>query len=158
MSDLKEPCKSNHFHMAHVSIMRKSLKRLTGQDLVSSELNDSDAARFLFEAPFAVVSHNIDIDPMFNYANKKAMKLFEMDWDAITGLPSRMSAEPSNKAERTRLLRQVSEHGYINNYSGIRISSSGKRFQITGAIIWNLLNEDDEPAGQAAMFHRWEFV
>jgi len=158
MSDLKEPSESNCFYADHVSILRMSFKRLTGNELVPLELSEQEAARFLFDAPFAVVSHNTDADPIFNYANKKAMRLFEMEWDKLTKLPSRISAEPVNRNERSRLLNEVSEHGYINNYSGIRISSSGKRFRISNAVVWNLISADGEPAGQAAMFSDWEFV
>jgi len=158
MSSLKEPSESNRFHADHVSILRTSLAKLAGKDLVPPELNDLDAARFLFDAPFAVVSHNADTDPLFNYANKKAMQLFEMDWRAITSLPSRLSAEEVNRDERARLLKRVSDHGYIDNYSGVRISKSGRRFEISGATVWNLIGVDGEPAGQAAMFDDWKFV
>lgn len=106
MIALKEPCESNCFHAAHVSIMRKSLKRLTGKNLVPPELNDLDSARFLFDAPFAVVSHNSDADPIFNYANRKAMELFEMPWDAITTLPSRLSAEAMNRMSDQGFLKR----------------------------------------------------
>ncbi|MES0370931.1 MAG: MEKHLA domain-containing protein [Mariprofundaceae bacterium] len=155
---LEEPCESNSFYAAHVSILRESLKQLSGQNLVPSKLNDLDAARFLFDAPFAVISHSTDSDPIFNYANAKAMELFEMDWNAITSLPSRLSAETMNRDERSRLLKRVSEQGYIDDYSGIRISSSGRRFRIRDAVVWNLMDEQGKPAGQAAMFDRWEFV
>lgn len=155
---LEEPCESNCFHVAHVLIMRESLKRFTGRNLVPAELNGPDAARFLFDAPFAVISHSTGSDPIFNYANTKAMELFEMDWNTITSLPSRLSAETMNRDERSRLLKRVSEQGYIDDYSGIRISSSGRRFRIRDAVVWNLIDEQGKPAGQAAMFDCWEFV
>jgi len=158
MSDLKEPSACNRFCSGHVSILRTSFKKLTGDELTPPELDELHAAQYLFDAPFAVVSHNTDADPLFNYANRKAMQLFEMDWDAITGLPSRLSAEAVNRDERAGLLKSVSEHGYMNNYSGVRISSSGRRFSISGATVWNLIEADGEPAGQAAMFSKWEFV
>ena len=158
MTDSIEPCESNRFRSDHVSILSASFRKLTGDNLVPPELNDLDAARFLFDAPFAVVSHNTDIDPLFNYANRKAMQLFEMDWDEITSLPSRMSAELVNQDERSQLLKEVSEHGFMNNYSGLRISSSGRRFRISGATVWNLIDADGGPAGQAAMFDDWTFV
>jgi len=138
--------------------MRESLKRLARRELVSPELNDLEAARFLFDASFAVVSHNSDSDPLFNYANSMAMKLFEMEWSEIVGLPSRMSAERVNREKRARLLKQVSEQGYIDDYSGIRISSPGRRFRISDAVVWNLMDDAGKPAGQAAMFSNWEFV
>ena len=86
------------------------------------------------------------------------MQLFEMDWPEIIGLPSRMSAEPVNLDERARLLQCVTERGYIDDYSGVRISSRGRRFRISDATVWNLTNEQGEFAGQAAMFGNWEFL
>ena len=115
-------------------------------------------AKALYHAPFAVVSHDTADDPIFNYANKKAMELFEMDWQTITQLPSRKSAEPVNRDERERLLAEVAEHGYIDDYSGIRISASGRQFRIEGATVWNLVDRQGGYAGQAAIFSNWLFV
>lgn len=153
-----QPDITHDFMAEHVVLLRSSFRQLTGKELVPSELSDSEAAHFLFDAPFAVISHNSDADPLFNYANRKAMQLFEMAWPEIIGLPSRMSAEPVNQDERARLLQRVRERGHIDNYSGIRISASGRRFRISDAIVWNLTNELGEPAGQAAMFSNREFV
>jgi hypothetical protein len=153
-----QPSLTDTFMADHVALLRSSFEKLTGKELVPSNLSSVEAAHFLFDAPFAVISHNSDADPLFNYANRKAMQLFEMVWPEIIGLPSRMSVEPTNRDERARLLQSVSDRGYIDNYSGIRISSSGRRFKISDAIVWNLTNEQGEYAGQAAMFDRWEFV
>lgn len=149
---------SHDFMTEHVVLLRGSFKQLTGKELVPAELSDAEAAHFLFDAPFAVISHNTDLDPLFNYANRKAMQLFEMVWPEIIGLPSRMSAEQVNRDERARLLRTVTDHGYIDNYTGVRISSSGRRFKISDAVVWNLTDGRGEYAGQAAMFGNWEFV
>jgi hypothetical protein len=146
------------FMADHVVLLRSSFEKLTGKQLVPSNMSTVEAAHFLFDAPFAVISHNSDADPLFNYANRKAMQLFEMVWPEMIGLPSRMSVEPANRDERARLLQRVTDRGYIDNYSGIRISSSGRRFKISDATVWNLTNEQGEYAGQAAMFDRWEFV
>lgn len=153
-----QPPLTDTFMADHVALLCSSFEKLTGKELVPSNLSSVEAARFLFDAPFAVISHNSDADPLFNYANQKAMQLFEMVWPEIIGLPSRMSVEPVNRDERTRLLQRVTDKGYIDDYSGIRISSSGRRFKISDAIVWNLTNEQGEYAGQAAMFDRWEFV
>ena len=62
-----------------------------------------------------------------------------MDWESFTLLPSRMSAEPMEQAERQRLLDEVASQGFFDHYSGIRIGRHGRRFQIENAVIWNLL-------------------
>ena len=72
--------------------------------------------------------------------------------------PSRKSAEPINREERQRLLDRVTSHGYIDDYSGIRISSSGKRFLIENAIVWDLVDHLGGYHGQAAVFDKWSFL
>ena len=114
------------------------------------------AARAVFFAPFAVVSHDSAADPVFNYANKTALDLFGMTWEEFTSLPSRRSAEIPERAERARLLAEVRSKGFIGNYTGVRISKSGRRFRIANATVWNLADEDGTPRGQAAMFAKWE--
>jgi len=109
----------------------------------------------LFEAPFCVVSHNTQADPVFNYGNKTALKLFEMSWQDFTALPSRFSAEQQNREERQRLLARVTEHGFIEDYRGVRISSSGRRFLVEDSIVWNMLDENGGYRGQAAVLYKW---
>jgi hypothetical protein len=112
------------------------------EDLLPDIQSDEQFARQLFYAPFAVVSHDTASDPVFNYANLKALELFELNWEGFTALASRLSAEPVNQAERERLLAEVTENGYINHYQGVRISSTGKRFVIRNAVVWNLLDNN----------------
>ena len=152
------PSSSNTFLADHVELLCNSYHHWTGRWLIDPCDNRIERAKTLFESPFAVVSHNTAADPVFNYANLKAMEIFEMDWAAITSLPSRLSAESINQEERASLLHRVSEHGFIDDYSGIRISSSGKRFRIKNATVWNLMDADGAYAGQAAMFSNWLFV
>jgi hypothetical protein len=60
-----------------------------------------------------------------------------------------------HRDERTRLLERTSRDGYVDDYAGIRISRSGKRFRIEQAIVWNLVDGDGHRRGQAATFDRW---
>lgn len=153
-----KPDLTSSFMAGQVALLLSNFEKLVGKELVPSNMSSMEAVHFLFDAPFAVISHNSNADPLFNYANRKAMQLFEMVWPEIIGLPSRMSVEPANRDERARLLQRVTDKGYIDDYSGIRISSSGRRFKISDAVIWNLTNEQGEYVGQAAMFSNWEFL
>jgi len=81
-----------------------------------------------------------------------------LPWDELTRTPSRLTAEAPNRAERARLLAAVTASGFIDDYSGVRISKTGRRFKISRATVWNLLTEDNQPCGQAAMFGEWEFL
>ena len=73
-------------------------------------------------------------------------------------MPSRLSAEPGLREERERLLTEVREKGYSENYRGIRISATGRRFRIDHARVWMLQDKDGTPRGQAATFAEWEAV
>ena len=159
MSKRPIPSEDNHYLSQHVALLRHSFHHWTGRALVATRMNDEDAARYLFHAPFAVVSHDTAKDPMFNYANQTALSLFAMDWESFTLLPSRMSAEPMEQAERQRLLDEVASQGFFDHYSGIRIGRHGRRFQIENAVIWNLLEASTGAfKGQAALIKDWKFL
>lgn len=144
--------------LEYAALLKDSYGKLTGLDLLDSTDRSLSAADALFFAPFALMSHSGMPDPIFNFGNQTALQLFEMDWDTFTILPSRMSAEPENRAERAALLQQVAEKGFIDNYSGIRISSTGKRFRIQRATVWNVTDEKMKVISQAAMFKHWEYI
>ena len=139
-----------------VRLIVESHLRLTGRPLLQAEAaNDDDLAEALWTAPRAVVAHGTQADPIFCYGNRMALELFEMDFAAFTALPSRFSAEPMARGERASLLDRVSRFGFIDDYAGIRISRTGKRFRIGKATVWNLIDADGVYRGQAATFSEW---
>ena len=154
---MQYPSEANQFLAEHAECIRDSYLQLFGKDLLA-DANNENFARLLFHAPFALVSHDTGADPVFNYANLKALQLFEFEWDEFIRLPSRLSAEPVNQAERERLLAAVTEKGYIDNYEGVRISKTGKRFLIRHAVVWNLRDKNGNYRGQAACFDQWQFL
>lgn len=117
-----------------------------------------ETAEALFHAPFVVVSHGTQTDPILNYGNSQALTLWEMGWAQFTQTPSRLTAEPMEQEERDRLLAQARAQGYISDYKGIRISSTGQRFWIQDVVLWDVLDEQNQRCGQAARFDRWEFA
>lgn len=155
MQKFNEPCPDNDFLGEHAELILSSLFRMTDRNLVDPELSDKDRYRALFEAPFCVVSHNTEVDPIFNYGNRVALNLFEMAWDDFTKLPSRLSAEPQIREEREKLLARVTQYGFIADYQGVRVSSSGKRFFVQESIVWNLMDENGIYRGQAAVLFKW---
>jgi hypothetical protein len=134
----------------HSRILADSYRHWTGRPLTEGD----PSAIVLFEAPFALLSHGTEADPLFNYANRQAMALFRMDWQQIVGLPSRLSAEPMLREAREALLARVARHGYVDDYSGVRIASDGSRFMIHEATVWNLRDEQGLAYGQAALIKR----
>ena len=154
---MDRPSPENQFQLEHVQLLVASYRRWLGRDLVASDTPEA-AAQAIYEAPFVVVSHDTAEDPIFNYGNLTALRLFAFSWDGFTSLPSRESAEPLHRDERARLLDAVSRQNYIDDYSGIRVSSSGRRFRIPQAVVWNLRDDRDRYRGQAATFEHWEFL
>jgi len=154
------PSAENNFQSEHAGLLRTSFARLLDQDLLAGTA-EHDANQFatkLFQSSAVVVSHGTQEDPIFNYGNQAALDLFEMDWASFTELPSRKSAEPLNRDERARLLDAVTKDGFIDDYSGVRISSTGRRFMIPKAIVWNVIDDAGVFCGQAATFSNWEFL
>jgi hypothetical protein len=139
-------------------ILLDSFRNLLGYELISRQETVAQQAQNLFLAPFVVVSHGIQADPILNYGNQTALKLWELDWETLTNTPSRLTAEPMNRETRAMMLKQASETGYIDNYSGVRISSNGNRFKIDRAIIWNLTDSTGNYCGQAATFNNWQLI
>lgn len=134
-----------------------SYAQYLGRQLITRIGDTLLEAETLFYAPFVVVAHNSATDPILTYGNQIALQLWEMNWDEFCQTPSRCTAEPINRQERQRMLTLAAQQGFIDNYQGIRISRSGKRFLINKAIIWNLVNSQGEACGQAATFSNWEY-
>jgi len=132
-------------------LLTGSYRHITGKDLVPPELTRQEGIRWLYEdAPFGLLAHDTAPDPVFVYGNRNAQRRFEYSWGELTALPSRLSAEAPERAARQSFLRQVAEKGYVDNYEGIRISKSGKRFPIANVTVWQLIDADGVIRGQAA--------
>lgn len=142
----------------HTQLMLDSYQKYLGEELLPREGSAEDQARRLFEAPFVVVSHDKRPNPVLNYGNRTALDLWGMDVKSFCQTPSRETAEPVHREERQRLLQRTTNNGYVDDYSGIRISSSGQRFFIPKAIVWNLIDFKNNYRGQAATFAEWEFL
>jgi hypothetical protein len=152
------PCAENDFLSPHIAWLVDSLRHWTGRDLVAADLPRGEQARQLFHAPFALLSHDGALDPLLNYGNLAGMRLFELSWSELMATPSRLTAAAADRDERARLLASVAARGFIDDYRGMRVSKSGRRFIIENATVWNLLDEDGAPCGQAAMFADWRFL
>jgi hypothetical protein len=146
------------FIETHGAELLRTYHLWTGRHLVEPCGDAKREARSLFEVPFAVVSGGAEDDQILNYGNQTAMDLWEMDWETLTRTPSRLTAEPMHRDERAAFLRRVRERGFIDDYSGIRISSRGRRFRILQATVWNVIDAYGNYAGQAATFVNWEFL
>ncbi|MDE1905442.1 MAG: MEKHLA domain-containing protein [Rhodospirillales bacterium] len=136
------------------NLLASSFVRLLGRPLIlDPTAHGCDKAFWLYQnAPFCVLAHDTQPDPIFTYANRAAQTCFGYEWAEFTRLPSRLSAEAPDRAERQRLLDEVANKGFIENYRGLRIAKSDQRFWIENAIVWQLIDETGTLHGQAAMF------
>ena len=138
----------------------ESHRHWTGRDLVPelAALGTPERCNAVWSMPRVLVSHGLEEDPVFWYGNQAALSLWELDWESFTRTPSRYTAEAPLREERAELLDRVTRAGFIDDYAGIRISKTGKRFRIRQAVVWNLRDRQGAFAGQAASFTHWEFL
>ncbi len=140
-----EPAFANSFQTSHADLLFSSFKQRLGFPLL-----EDNNAKALYHASFPVLSHTIDPDPILTYGNLAAQNLFELPWHDLIKTPSRLTAEPALRGDREAMFVQMREQGWIDNYEGIRVSSTGKRFQLRRAIIWTVTDAAGRRVGEAA--------
>ncbi len=131
------------------ALLTGSHERLVGRPLLP---DGADAAWAYAQAPFALLAHDTAPDPCFVYANRTAQESFGYLREELIGMPSRLSAEAPDRAERDRLLAAVARNGCVAGYSGIRIAKSGRRIPIVDVVVWQLIDADGVAHGQAATY------
>ncbi len=135
-----------------LELIAESYKRLTGATLIDE---CDDIADALWSAPCCIAAHGTEPDPLFIFGNRIALELFEMSPERFLETPSRFSAEAGLREERAALLARAAQDNFIRDYSGIRISATGRRFRMQHATVWNLVDVAGDIHGQAATFARW---
>ncbi|WP_297296512.1 MEKHLA domain-containing protein [uncultured Methylovirgula sp.] len=136
-----------------------SYRRVVGAALLPQDVPEAEQDKWLYEnAPFCVLAHNNDSDPLFIYANEAAQRCFEYSLEEFLVLPSRLSAEAPERLERQRLLDSVARNGFAAGYTGVRVAKSGRRFWIENGIVWQLIDDHGAIHGQAATFNHWRDV
>ena len=108
-----------------------------------------------------VLSHGCQKDndgPILNYGNTAALKLFAADWDSLTKMPSRHTASTEvDRDLRQKFMQTVTDKGYVDNYTGVRIGLNNVKFSIKEAEVWNVVIQGTY-LGQAASFEKYEFL
>jgi hypothetical protein len=144
--------------------LHHSFQHWTGRSLLSGKVQSGESpspaaiAEALFHVPWVVVSHGTQADPILNYGNQTALDLWQMDWPEFTQTPSRHTAQPDERPQRAQLLERARIHGFIDDYTGIRIAKTGQRFWIRDVVLWTVLDEQGDRIGQAATFNTWDFI
>jgi hypothetical protein len=143
--------------VAWVQMLLDSFRHWTTRELIDRGGSPEEQARAVFEAPYVIVSHGAEPDPILNYGNRTALDLWTMTWDEFSRTPSRCTAEPVNQEERERMLKEAATHGCYSAYRGVRVTKTGRRFLVEDAIVWNVM-AGGHPCGQAASFSKWTFL
>ena len=138
------PSVENSYHAEHVLLLDRSFQRCTGQSLLeffgaqsSTSVEGSGdgvagaKAQALYEAaPFVLLSHSTPLvpppplpaeprEPLMDYCNLTAQRLFKYEWEELVGMPSRLTAEsPKEQAERELFMSQVRRQGFVQDYCG----------------------------------------
>ena len=136
-----------------------SYKQRTKKPLLEGNIPVTEAVRSLYYAPFVCCSH--DEEDVFNYSNKAAQNLWELEWDEFVGMPSKKSADETQgeiQDERRKLLDEAKEKGVVYDYNGVRKSKSGKEFRVLDATLWMMVDKDGNTLGQAVKFEKVEYI
>ena len=143
--------------LALASIILASHQKGFGRPLLAGlrSAGQASQAQELFAAGTVVMAHGGGDDPRLIYANRAGLQLWRRPWSTQVGLPSRLTAEPQERAGRAALLSRALDQQAISGYQGIRIDSQGRRFVIRNARLWTLWTPTGERCGQAAAFSDW---
>ncbi len=134
-----------------------SYRRLTGETLVDRS-SPTQLVHAMVRAPFVLLAHDAQPEPVYTFGNALALQLWEMSWAEFTSMPSNRCAEPMHRDQRERFLTEVRDNGIARGYSGVRISKTGRRFRIEDVTCWNITDDRGERIGQAACYPRWTFL
>lgn len=133
-----------------------SYRHWAGEELIElpngAAADDAQRARALFDAPLPVLAHGAGDDPLCIYANAAALAAFELPIADAPAFPTRRTAEPAAREERRAALTRVESAGLVRGYSGTRVTTTGRRFEIHDGRIWTVLDDDGRRVGQAATF------
>eukprot|EP00271_Cylindrocystis_brebissonii_P002248 TRINITY_DN12699_c0_g1_i1.p1 TRINITY_DN12699_c0_g1~~TRINITY_DN12699_c0_g1_i1.p1 ORF type:complete len:256 (-),score=42.92 TRINITY_DN12699_c0_g1_i1:548-1315(-) len=125
--------------------------RATGKPIFPSSVEISVAAKALWELPRVVVTQGTEEDPLYNYGNKAALDLFEMDWPTFTSSVARKWAPEEEQTAHSELVKSAVQG--VQDIGGlVRVTSSGQTFKISQGAWWALTTLDGEPFGQGAVF------
>ncbi|QDZ18632.1 WHEP-TRS domain-containing protein [Chloropicon primus] len=142
----------------------ESFTKALGRTLLEEQCSITEIADKVYEAPFVLLSHVYGEggegvrEHKFNYANRRALELWETEWADLVGKPSSVSGEDAEEiqSDRDELLLECKEKGFVEGYEGWRISAKGKKFFVKGATLWEVKSSGGESVGQAVVLTEWE--
>jgi len=142
---------------SHISILNSCLQKLSGKGIYERMGLSAETSTYLEVCQnkrFALISHTTEMDPIFNYGNEAVLNAFARSYDELCVIPSRLSAVAGTDDHhlRTKLMHKVTNDGYVEGASGIRIRGDRQFLRFVDAVVWNCHDENGEYYGQACFF------
>eukprot|EP00891_Asterochloris_glomerata_P005660 jgi/Astpho2/5660/Aster-x1308 len=132
-------------------LMLESFHRKVGRNMMEDkDIEIKDAPKALWDAPFALLSHEFgDSEAKYDYANKAALDLFETQWDQLVGKPSTITSPEDQqvRGDREQLLQQAREKGTVEIKDAIRRTLKGAKIQLTSGVLWTI----EAPTGKQVL-------
>ena len=153
---LTPPTPENRYQQDFIVRVIDAFARTTGRDLVvEAGLDPAALGESAWFGDFALLTHRGGADAVLNYGNLFVQWLWSADWDALTALPSALTAPEEGREMRAAMMAQVAERGFVDGYAGERIARDGRRFLMHDGIVWRLQEKSGEPFGIAAFFKHY---
>jgi hypothetical protein len=112
----------------------------------------------MWEAPRGIVAHGTEPEPRFFYANRIALELLAMTADEFIGTIANRLAEPVLREESMRLTAGLAQHDIVDIYAVVGLATNGRRFAISDAQIWNIVDRHGGRHGLGTTFAEWQFL
>jgi hypothetical protein len=124
----------------------------SSDDPVVHPVNITTAEELDQNTRFGIMSHGVQADPVFNYANLAALELFKYSINDLCKLPSRYSTLPHLEQDRDNTLKEIakSDYGYIHD--GMRQTSEGRVILTSEILYWVVYDDDGTRIGHAAVY------
>jgi len=147
--------------ISHVSLLDRSLKHLTGRGVYERMGVQPSSPKGIYNTVclnerFVLISHGTEANPIYNFGNVAALQAFVRSWDNLM-IPSAESVVLRSQDEtlRNELMQKVTDNGFVEGASGIRVRGDGKFIKLVDAVVWNCYDNDNSTyIGQAAFFDR----
>ena len=85
--------------IAWTELLLDNYERLIGRSLLPRIGTGKEQSKMLFYAPFVLVSHGTQTNPIFNYGNRCALDLWGLTWQELLATPSRATVEGEEPAQ-----------------------------------------------------------
>jgi hypothetical protein len=141
---------------ARLPLIVDSFQRLAGKPLV--DLTPSGFEEAMWDAPRAIVAYGNEPEPRLFYANRIAIELLAVDANELIGTIANNLVEPVLREERSRLIGGLEQHDIVDVYAVVGVAANGRRFAISNAQVWNIVDRHGGRHGLGTTFAAWQFL